>query len=117
MRRVPASLQPILLASALSFAAPIDFAGAQTDDRSSDAITAERVTVRRTEPREFDWAKLQARARVAYVSSGSRILTSRMIDNDIETAFRFSPSDSSPTVIVELAKVQALHRVTALFKG
>jgi hypothetical protein len=73
--------------------------------------------VRGTEVREFDWAKLQARARIAYTSSGPKTLSPRMIDNDLQTVFRFSESDKSPTVIVELAKSAQLHRVSAVFKA
>ena len=75
------------------------------------------ATVRGTEVRESDWAKLQARARVAYISSGPRPLTGRMIDNDLTTTFRFSESDKSPTVIVELAQSVELHRIRTVFKG
>ena len=81
------------------------------------ADTVTRVTVRGSEVREFDWAKLQARARVAYVSSGPRTLSGRMIDNDLQTVFRFSESDKSPTVVVELAQNANLHRVTTAFKA
>lgn len=81
----------------------------------TNEATATRVTVRGTELKEFDWAKLQARARVAYVSSGPRTLSGRMIDNDLQTVFRFSESDKSPTVIVELAQTAKLHRVSAAF--
>jgi hypothetical protein len=82
-----------------------------------DVTTAARVTVRGTEVREFDWAKLKARARIAYISSGPRTLSSRMIDNDLETAFQFSESDKSPMVVVELAKNAKLHRVSTVFKA
>jgi hypothetical protein len=40
-----------------------------------------------------------------------------MIDNDMQTVFRFSESDKSPTVIVELAQNANLHRVTTAFKA
>jgi hypothetical protein len=85
---------------------------------SQSAIEASpRVTVRGTELREFDWAKLQARARIAYVSSGPKTLSGRMIDGDPQTAFRFAASDPSPTVMVELAQNERLHRVTVVFKA
>jgi hypothetical protein len=90
---------------------------AQSVSENNDVTTATRVTVRGTEVREFDWAKSQARARVAYVSSGPRLLSGRMIDNDMQTVFRFSESDKSPTVVVELAKNANLHRVTTAFKA
>ena len=40
-----------------------------------------------------------------------------MIDDDLQTLFRFSESDPSPTVIVELAKSTELHRVSTVFKA
>ena len=91
---------------------------ASSNSETTDAATtAARVTVRGTEVREFDWAKLQARARVVYVSSGPRTLSGRMIDDDLQTTFQFSESDETPTVIVELAKSARLHRVSTVFKA
>jgi hypothetical protein len=40
-----------------------------------------------------------------------------MIDNDLQTAFGFSQSDKSPTVIVELSKSAQIHRVSAVFEA
>src|ERR1051326_4515488 len=74
------------------------------DAQAPTNATVTPVTVRGTEVREFDWAKQRARARIAYVSSGPRTVRDRMIDNDLQTSFRFSDSDQSPTVIVELAR-------------
>ena len=65
---------------------------------------------------EFDYAALSAKARVVYVSSGPIPSTGRMIDNNNETGFSFAPSDSHPTVIVELAASETIHRVTALYR-
>jgi hypothetical protein len=90
---------------------------AETDNSSPVAKTAPTVTVRSNELREFDWAKLQAHARIAFVSSGPRTFAGRMIDNDLRTTFRFSAADSSPIVIVELAQTAELHRVTAVFSA
>jgi hypothetical protein len=84
---------------------------------ATDTATTARVTVRGTEIREFDWAKSRARAHVAYTSSGPRTLSGRMIDNDLQTVFRFSESDKTPTVIVELAQSARLHRVSTAFKA
>jgi len=84
---------------------------------STDVSSTARVLVRGNEVREFDWAKTQAHARIAYVSSGPRMLSGRMIDNDLQSVFRFSESDSSPTVVVELAKSTEIHRVSAVFKA
>ena len=72
-------------------------------------------TVAASDAPELDLAKLHARARVIYVSSGAQAYTVRMIDSDTRTAFRFSGSDLYPTVIVELAHNEKLHRVSAAF--
>lgn len=112
MRASPASLSKLLVLT-LAFGASRSFSSPE----ANDVATATRVTVRGTEVREFDWAKLQARAHVAYVSSGPRTLSSRMIDDDLQTVFQFSESDKSPTVIVELAKSAQLYRVGTVFKA
>ena len=65
----------------------------------------------------FDLAKLQAGARVVYVSSGTKASAFRAIDDDPSTTFRFSSNDLHPTVIVELAKNQPLHRVSVTYKA
>ncbi len=39
-----------------------------------------------------------------------------MIDDDTMTSFPFASSDPHPTVIVELATLERLHRVSALYK-
>ncbi len=75
------------------------------------------VTVQATAPAEYDWAKLGAGGRVVYVSSGMKVLADRMVDNNLGTIFRFPASDTRPTVIVELAQTQMLHRVSAVFKS
>ena len=79
--------------------------------------TVNGVTVRGNEVQEFDWAKVRAHGRIAHVSSGPKSASSRMIDNDLQTSFQFSESDSSPTVIVELANTARLHRVSTVFKA
>jgi hypothetical protein len=57
-----------------------------------------------------------AKARVAFVSSGATEFAKRMIDDDVMTSFQFSPTDPHPTVIIELADNQRLHRISALYK-
>jgi len=105
------------LVCALAMLASGESIRSETNRADLAEAVSPRVTVRGTEVREFDWAKLQARAHVAYISSGPRTLTGRMIDNDLTTTFRFSESDVSPTVIVELAQSVQLHRVRTVFKG
>lgn len=64
----------------------------------------------------FNFANLYAKARVVFVSSGAPVAARSMIDDDTMTAFRFAPSDPHPTVIVELAGPERLHRVSALYR-
>ena len=64
----------------------------------------------------FNFANLYAKAEVVHVSSGAVPAAGRMIDDDTETGFRFAKSDPTPTVIVELAASERLHRVSALYK-
>ena len=110
--RSPARLGNILLT-----VLALGTARGQSASENNDVTTATRVMVRGSEVREFDWAKLQSRAHVAYVSSGPRTQGGRMIDNDLQTVFRFSGSDKSPTVVVELAQNANLHRVVTAFKA
>jgi hypothetical protein len=113
MRASPASLSKLLVLTACALGTSTTLGAPEPND----VTTTARVMVRATEVREFDWAKSQARSRVVYISSGPRILSTRMIDNDLQTAFSFSESDKSPTVIVELAKSTELHRVSTVFKA
>jgi hypothetical protein len=64
----------------------------------------------------FNFANLYAKAEVVFVSSGASQTARTMIDDDTMTAFPFAPSDPHPTVIVELATHERLHRVSALYK-
>jgi hypothetical protein len=64
----------------------------------------------------FNFANLYAKGRIVFVSSGAAAAAQRMIDDDTMSAFRFAASDPQPTVIVELAALEHLHRVSALYK-
>jgi hypothetical protein len=64
----------------------------------------------------FNFANLYARARIVFVSSGIKEHAKRMIDDDVITSFQFSATDPEPTVIVELADHERLHRVSAVYK-
>lgn len=64
----------------------------------------------------FNFANLYAKGRVVFVSSGAFVAAQRMIDDDTMSAFRFAASDPQPTVIVELAEWERLHRISALYK-
>ncbi|MEN3369397.1 MAG: hypothetical protein V7609_1540 [Verrucomicrobiota bacterium] len=74
------------------------------------------VTRRLEDMLNFNFANLYAKARVVFVSSGIEESSRRMIDDDTITAFQFAPADPHPTVIVELAERERLHRVSALYK-
>lgn len=63
----------------------------------------------------FNFANVYARAHIVYVSSGSPFAAQRMIDDDTVTSFHFARTDPHPTVIVELADREHLHRVSALY--
>jgi len=117
MKSLLGAVFAVAVFSTTTFAANTPADSQPGNANASVSETATRVTVRGSEVREFDLAKLQARARVAYVSSGPRTLSGRMIDNDLQTVFRFSESDKSPTVIVELAQSAKLHRVSTVFKA
>jgi hypothetical protein len=64
----------------------------------------------------FNFANLYAKANVVFVSSGVAPSARRMIDDDPTTAFQFAPSDPQPTVIVELAERERLHRISAVYR-
>jgi hypothetical protein len=64
----------------------------------------------------FNFANLYARAHIVFVSSGVAPSARRMIDDDPVTAFQFASSDPQPTVIIELADHERLHRVSTIYK-
>ena len=113
MRTPPACVGTLFTFIACALASSSAVSAPEAND-----TTVTRVTVRGSEvQQEFDWAKLRAHGRIAYISSGPRGLRSRMIDNDLQTSFPFAESDQSPTVIVELAKSAQIHRVSTVFKA
>jgi len=84
--------------------------------RGAIRVTNTAATRRLEDMLNFNFANLYARARIVYISSGPKELANRMIDDDVITAFEFAPTDPHPTVIVELADRERLHRVSALYK-
>lgn len=84
--------------------------------RGATRITNTAATRRLEDMLNFNFANLYARARVVFVSSGGADLAKRMIDDDVITSFEFAPTDRQPTVIVELAERERLHRVSAVYK-
>ncbi|HVF70530.1 MAG TPA: hypothetical protein VM940_02880 [Chthoniobacterales bacterium] len=79
-------------------------------------ITNKMATRRLEDMLNFNFANLYARARIVFVSSGATGLAKRMIDDDVITSFEFAQSDPQPTVVVELAERERLHRVSAVYK-
>lgn len=65
----------------------------------------------------FNYANQYAQGHVVYVSSSGPESPSRMIDDDASTSFSFGTNDDHPTMVVELAGRQRLHRVSALSEG
>ena len=63
----------------------------------------------------FNFANLYARARVVWVSSGSKVTSDRMIDDDPTTGYDFAPNDPHPTAIIELSTDERLRRVSAIY--
>ncbi len=59
-----------------------------------------------------------AKARALYVSSGIDLtLASSMIDDQVTTAFAFSPEDKSPTAVIDLGKVSTLRRFSVVYSA
>ena len=84
--------------------------------RGATRVTNSAATRRLEDMLNFNFANLYARARIVYISSGPAKFANRMIDDDVITAFEFAPADPHPTVIVELAERERLHRVSAIYK-
>jgi hypothetical protein len=89
---------------------------AQRQARLNWIANTSAVSRRREDRLNFNFANLYAKAHVVHVSSGPAPSARRMIDDDSETGFRFSPNDPHPTVIVELAETERLNRVSALYE-
>jgi hypothetical protein len=84
--------------------------------QTSYTTASTRVVNRPEDTLNFNFTNQYARARVVYVSSGPLSTGGRMIDDDVVTSFRFSSRDEQPTVIIELAENETLHRVSALYQ-
>src|ERR1700720_3927114 len=117
MRHLPTDrrclLAAIILAPMLLSIPPVH--GTDAVETRNDVVST-TLSVRPDGTLDLDLAKLYAGARVVYVSSGAIAFASRMIDADVRSPFRFSGSDLHPTVIVELAQSQQLHRVSAAYE-
>src|SRR2546421_8284838 len=79
-------------------------------------VTNTTATRRLEDMLNFNFSNLYPRARIGFISSGMEEYAKRMIDDNVVTAFQFAPADPAPTVIVELADRERLHRVSAVYK-
>jgi hypothetical protein len=79
-------------------------------------VTNSAATRRLEDMLNFNFANLYAQAHIVFISSGIEECAQRMIDDNVVTAFEFAPADPHPTVIVELADPERLHRVSAIYK-
>jgi hypothetical protein len=84
--------------------------------RGAIRVTNSAATRRLEDMLNFNFANLYANARVVFISSGPQEKAKRMIDDDVITSFQFAPADPQPTVIVQLAERERLHRVSAVYK-
>src|SRR5256714_2455321 len=84
--------------------------------RGAIRVTNSAATRRLEDMLNFNFANLYARARIVFISSGPEEFAKRMIDDDVITSFQFAPADPQPTVIVQLAERERLHRVSAIYK-
>src|SRR5256714_4911555 len=84
--------------------------------RGAIRVTNSAATRRYEDILNFNFANLYANARIVFISSGVQEQAKRMIDDDVITSFQFAPADPQPTVIVQLAERERLHRVSAVYK-
>jgi hypothetical protein len=90
------------------------------DQQHRAKAVAARLAYNAVEPHSrnnlnFNFANLYARARVVWVSSGSKVTSDRMIDDDPTTGYDFAPNDPHPTAIIELSTDERLRRVSAIY--
>jgi len=84
--------------------------------RTDYSVGAMKLVTYPEQTLNFNFANRYARAHVAYISSGPSSMALRMIDDDVSTAFSFGRGDRHPTVIIELANRQSLHRISAIYQ-
>jgi hypothetical protein len=116
MRLLPLARAAALLIASTVCGCFVDAAnGAPEEPNSVQPIAYTDLIVRPQNRADFDFAKIDARARVASISSGALAFGVRVIDDDTHTVFRFSGTDLHPTVVVELSEEEPLHRVSSVF--
>ena len=92
------------------------FARQQKNDKQAAVSVAYTTPALSQDGLNFNFANVYAKARVIYTSSGPADGVYRMIDDDSATAFAFSPDDTHPTVIIELAESERLRRISAVYE-
>jgi hypothetical protein len=116
MRVLRGTWIPVLLALGVALALPCHALFAtEPSETAGDAVLDTAITVQPKQKVDLDLAKWQVQACTTYVSSGAIAFTIRLIDGNPRTAFRFSGADLHPTVIVQLARNEEVHRVGAIF--
>jgi len=66
----------------------------------------------------YNLRDVHAKVRALYVSSGIDLkLASSMIDDQVTTSFGFSVEDKSPTTLIDLGKVCAVRRLSAVYSA
>jgi hypothetical protein len=116
MRLHYAALGCATLAMNMAFVLPDRLlSAAEPTPDSPEPVPSAALIARPDQKVDLDVAKWQAQASATYISSGAIAFSVRMIDGDPQTAFRFSGADLHPTVIVQLARSEEVHRVSALF--
>ena len=68
----------------------------------------------------LDWSATNSlgSSHVEMVSSSAQrdfSMSAKLVDEDSTTAYRFDPSDSTPTVVIDLGKVRDVGRVSAIY--
>jgi hypothetical protein len=66
---------------------------------------------------DYNFAALQAKGRVVYVSSGQSSIAPRMIDRNEKSFYPFAGQDPRPTAIVEFTTTEPIRFVRALYKS
>jgi hypothetical protein len=66
----------------------------------------------------YNLADVHVKARALYVSSGADLTKANsMLDEQAATAYRFAPSDPSPTVVIDLGREMPVRRISAMYSA
>jgi len=86
---------------------------AKSDRDENTATDTSRGTDRNAV--KLNYASASADSRIAYVSSGEAPASIAMIDDDVETFYRFDEADEENVVIIDLQEQREVNRVSMLF--